>query len=218
MKKLQFLLIIIALVTIVSSCTMEKRVYMPGVNVEWKKLFLKDKIDVAKNANPTTKEDVVIDNKSLTTVNSNNLNPEENFIASNDNSIISKITAVEIKDKNSDNLKDQSYPIKNPTVSLVKTPNISKEVTTSNSSTFLNNANNKAQKFLDDKKGGGFGITSLVLGVVGLLVGAIIFGPLAIIFGAIGMFNRKLKGLAIAGLILGIIDLIYGIIVIASVL
>lgn len=55
--------------------------------------------------------------------------------------------------------------------------------------------------------GKGFAITSLVLGILGLFFLGILFGPLAIIFGIIGL-NKNGGGMALAGLILGIIDLI----------
>ena len=55
--------------------------------------------------------------------------------------------------------------------------------------------------------GSGWGIASLACGIVGLFGGALILGPLAIIFGALGI-KKNLKGLAIAGLVLGIIELL----------
>ena len=61
--------------------------------------------------------------------------------------------------------------------------------------------------------GGGWAIAALSCGVVGLFVAPIILGPLAIIFGALGL-KKNLKGMAIAGLILGIIEtLIIGLLV-----
>lgn len=52
--------------------------------------------------------------------------------------------------------------------------------------------------------GKGMSIAALVCGIVGLFVGGLILGPLAIIFGAIGM-KRGGRGMAIAGLICGIV-------------
>ena len=56
-----------------------------------------------------------------------------------------------------------------------------------------------------------FGVASLVLGIVGIFFAQIILGPLAIIFGAIGL-NRashegRSRGTSIAGIVLGIIAL-----------
>lgn len=50
---------------------------------------------------------------------------------------------------------------------------------------------------------GGFGTSSLVLGIIGLIIFPVIFSTLAIIFGAIGL--HKDQKFAKAGLILGIV-------------
>ena len=55
--------------------------------------------------------------------------------------------------------------------------------------------------------GGGWGIAAIACGFVGLFFAPLLLGPLAIIFGAIGL-KKDLKGLAIAGLILGIVELL----------
>lgn len=69
------------------------------------------------------------------------------------------------------------------------------------------------------QQGNGLAIAALVCGIVGLLIANIILGPLAIIFGAIGL-SRANKGaprknMALAGLILGIIDIVIIVIIIA---
>jgi hypothetical protein len=67
----------------------------------------------------------------------------------------------------------------------------------------------------------GLAIASLVCGIVGLLFFGIILGPLAVIFGAIGLSraNRGAsgKGLATAGLIMGVIATVAAIVLIAVV-
>lgn len=50
----------------------------------------------------------------------------------------------------------------------------------------------------------GWGIASFVLGLLSVFVLPLLLGPLAIVFGALGL-NKPMKGLAIAGLVLGII-------------
>lgn len=70
------------------------------------------------------------------------------------------------------------------------------------------------------KRTNGMAIAALVIGIIGLLVLQIILGPLAIIFGAVGLNfaknnNGSGKGLAIAGLVLGIVDLLLFVIVLA---
>ena len=64
--------------------------------------------------------------------------------------------------------------------------------------------------------GKGMSIAALCCGIVGIFAGGIILGPLAIIFGALGM-KRDGRGMAITGLILGIIASIWGLIVIAAI-
>lgn len=54
---------------------------------------------------------------------------------------------------------------------------------------------------------------SLVLGGLGLLFFAIIFGPLAIIFGAIGMKSEEKGTYAKIGIILGVVDIILWVLV-----
>jgi hypothetical protein len=57
------------------------------------------------------------------------------------------------------------------------------------------------------QKGSGWGIASFVCGLLGLFFLPILFGPLAIIFGFLGI-NKPLKGLAISGLAMGFISVI----------
>jgi hypothetical protein len=65
----------------------------------------------------------------------------------------------------------------------------------------------------------GLAIAGLVCGIVGLLVANIILGPLAIIFGGIGLSRANrgapYRGLAIAALVLGAVDIIIFIALIA---
>jgi Domain of unknown function (DUF4190) len=69
------------------------------------------------------------------------------------------------------------------------------------------------------KQGNGLAIASLVCGIIGLLIFGVVLGPLAVIFGAIGLSraNRGAsgKGMAIAGIVLGAIATIVAIILIA---
>lgn len=70
-------------------------------------------------------------------------------------------------------------------------------------------------------QGNGLAIAGLVCGIVGIFVGSIILGPLAIIFGAIGWSRANrgapYKGMGIAGVVLGSIDVLLFIIVLAAV-
>lgn len=69
------------------------------------------------------------------------------------------------------------------------------------------------------RPGNGLAIASLVCGIIGIIIFAIVLGPLSIVFGGVGLSRANKgashKGIAIAGLVLGIIDTVFGIIAIA---
>ena len=58
-------------------------------------------------------------------------------------------------------------------------------------------------------------IAALVCGIVGLFYGGLILGPLAIVFGVIGM-KRDGRGMAIAGLACGIVATLLSILILAA--
>jgi Na+/melibiose symporter-like transporter len=66
----------------------------------------------------------------------------------------------------------------------------------------------------------GLAIAGMICGIVGLLVFNIILGPLAVIFGGIGLRNANRgaahRGMAMAGVVLGVIDIVLFIVVIAA--
>ena len=66
----------------------------------------------------------------------------------------------------------------------------------------------------------GLAIASLVCGIVGLLIFAFILGPLAIIFGGVGLSraNRGAahRGMALAGLVLGVLDVVLFVVVLIA--
>jgi hypothetical protein len=66
----------------------------------------------------------------------------------------------------------------------------------------------------------GLAIASLVCGIVGLLVFAIILGPLAVIFGGVGLSRANSgaghRGMAIAGIVLGIVDVLLFVVLIVA--
>ncbi|MHA3703789.1 DUF4190 domain-containing protein [Jatrophihabitans sp. YIM 134969] len=69
------------------------------------------------------------------------------------------------------------------------------------------------------QQGNGLAIAGLVCGIVGIFIFNIVLGPLALIFGFIGL-NRankgaKFKGMAIAAIILGAIDIILFVVALA---
>lgn len=277
----QFSFIGLAIALVLTSCTIEKRAYMSGYHIDWKKYKQNsmagyhidwkkskqnpDRQELANNKNdkPTVqgqieiiqqseKESKMIDNaltvydETITASVDNSIIPlttpsqqkrfsvitlleeYDNIILKNGEEIKAKVTEIttdEIKYKKWDNINGPTYSIKKSEVLMIKYSNGTKDIITPNNSTTSKNVSDKTQNDTEEKKGGGFGIASFVLSLVGplvagplvagLLVASVIMGPLAIIFGIIGMINRKLKGLAIAGLIIGIIDLIVLILVAA---
>ncbi|MFI6871078.1 DUF4190 domain-containing protein [Nocardia sp. NPDC050406] len=76
------------------------------------------------------------------------------------------------------------------------------------------------QYWQEPQKGKGLAITALVLGVIALLscwtvIGGVLFGVLAAIFGLVALLSKKAggAGLAITGIVLGVIGLIIGIVI-----
>jgi len=114
-----------------------------------------------------------------------------------------EIGITEIKYKNCNNLNGPVIIIKNSDVWYIDYANGTRDIIKSQNTSSPAGANRNT-----DKKGGGFGIVSIVTAIIGLFIGAIILGPTGIIFGIVGMNNRKLQGLAIAGFIIGFIDII----------
>jgi hypothetical protein len=92
---------------------------------------------------------------------------------------------------------------------MIKYANGTKDIISTNSPTSNNSSNSGKSTGKKEHVSPVFGIASLITGIAGLFVAGLIFGPIAIILGVIGLGRkRKLRGLAIAGLILGIIALV----------
>jgi hypothetical protein len=58
----------------------------------------------------------------------------------------------------------------------------------------------------------GLAIAGMVCGVVGLLVASMILGPLAVVFGGVGLSRARrgapYRGMAIAAIVLGVVDIV----------
>lgn len=99
-------------------------------------------------------------------------------------------------------------------------PVLSRRETRQQLRTYANEVRN-ARRPADGSGGtNGLAIAALICGIVSLLVLPILFGPLAIIFGAIGMAQTKQRGergygMAVAGLVIGIIATVIVLIVLA---
>jgi len=210
-KKTSILLIAITSIAFMSSCTMEKRLYMPGYNVEWNKSGnSEEKVNIASNVSSASQEQTT-DNNSLSTGNTDNILTEENLSASINNSQI--ISGAKAKQKNAlllnnfentkkEKLQEQKFfPVKHEIIN--------------------------AKPAGEGEGTNGLAIASLIFGIAGIVllfvpeiavvVAALIASILAIIFGFIGLGKSKGKGFAIAGLVLGFIGIAIWLLVIAIV-
>ena len=136
----------------------------------------------------------------------------ESLIASTENSYveIAKPSQIETWEISKPKSTENPQNIQSDSKSLIKENTKKADVKISPKSIL------KPNKPSSSKNGGEWdwaSIVSLAAGVVGLFVAPILFGIVAIVFGAIGMSRtsngkRRGKGFAIAGLILGIIEVI----------
>jgi Domain of unknown function (DUF4190) len=72
-----------------------------------------------------------------------------------------------------------------------------------------------------NRGGNGLAIAGLVCGLVGLLFFSVVLGPLAVIFGGVGLSRAKRgaghRGMSIAAIVLGIVDIaLFVILVVAA--
>ncbi len=197
MKKINFTFIISLSLLFFASCstTLERKIHPSSGN--WNPIASKSKIDNSKRIIPQTIVQASGD--------------KSNVFTNSDSNLTVTPVIVEFKtSKSSENVGQKSTNNilnKSEIKSLKYKVNLLKPV----KSIFIKKFNsiNKNYRSLSSSSNGGngFSIAALVIGILGLFVLGWLFGPLAIIFGAIGM-SRGGRGMAIAGLILGILDLI----------
>ncbi|MHA6757350.1 DUF4190 domain-containing protein [Streptacidiphilus sp. PAMC 29251] len=70
------------------------------------------------------------------------------------------------------------------------------------------------------RSGNGIAIAGLVCGIVGIFLFNIILGPLALIFGGVGLRNAKRSGagrsgMAISAIVLGVVDIVLFVVLLA---
>jgi hypothetical protein len=226
------LLIALTLITAFSSCTIQKRLYRNGYSVHWNSInkssesdFINNEIERSvselkeENADfVSTSNEIVIIEKAVISL--KNENPELKKVQSkntidptkcdvillkNGEEISAKvleITPTEVKYKRCDNLEGPTTTIYKSSIFSITYANGSKEVIKTENNTISNNNSNS-----NENKKNGFGVASLVLGILGGGVLSI----LAIIFGAIHISkcnknpeSYRGKSMAVAGVILGI--------------
>ena len=191
-------------VILISSCSIQKRVYLSGYNIDWKsnaKHVESKKIASNKFNNKITPIDV----KTI-------LEQNKNEVLANTNQF--DLTASAAKQINQ--INTQSIKL------LIKNAPLTQE--TQNKSTLKSKLNGNKIILLkeDGSKWNGLALTGFITSLVGLFYWGFLFGPLAIIFSAIGLhkINKnpgewKGKGFAIAGLIIGIVSVLLWILLVA---
>ncbi|MBI5538664.1 MAG: DUF4190 domain-containing protein [Bacteroidia bacterium] len=206
---LQFILIFVAFGIFISSCTTEKRLYMPGFHVEWKKSQIsKDKINLTNNVNSSIKNEAIEVNNLYSQVQ----NYDSTLLADNNNSNI--IVSIDKSTSNTtfDNITNKSLKAIEEKQVLQK-----KKVNTKNK-----NTTERKNITIDDRTIGLFAVLGFLLALlgIGLLllqvtpVVSIILSATAVILSLIAKHQMSLshteikgKGFAIFGIILGWIGL-----------
>ena len=211
-KQLMFIGMVIALV--LSSCSIQKRVYLSGYHIEWNKLKHNlDKQQLVSNNNIKDKEL----SKTVTVEKSENkINQVDNKTTKIEESITASVDNKQIilpkREKLIFCLSPQAKKTNDKT-------NISIKSKFKKGLRILSEG-----KLAEETKTNGLAVTSLVLGILALITyyGAFLFGILAIIFGATALKKIKTnpekyygKGMAKAGLICGIVALSLIIIIVA---
>lgn len=167
----------------------------------------------------------------------NNQQECDNIILKNGEDINAKITEInsnEIKYKRCDNLDGPVYTIDKSSVLMVKYVNGTKEVFSQKEELKTSNETNKDQISTPPvkRKVEAFSLLSFFIGIAGLLIGifasmigGIVLGVIAFIFGIVGLvraskYSDRLygKGFAVLGLIFGIASIIVCAVVLSLVL
>jgi hypothetical protein len=202
-KSIVLILALIVVVIISPSCSMEKRHYRSGYNIEWKK----------RNSELLSNEKKEIKGVKEPQVKNNEIKPIEpkEFSASSNEDIILPKGKSNNEIINSDGKeRGQKQEALNPKNNFRKGFNEAMK-------TFI--------PLVDGPKSQGMAVASLVMGILALLTyyGAFLFGLLALIFGLIALKRIRTspdkfegKGMAKAGIIMGIIAMVVIIILIGA--
>jgi hypothetical protein len=218
MKTLRQLSIIgLTVILGLTSCTMEKRVYMSGYHIEWN-----------KNRHHADKSELASNNNAKQTEQNQTVTVEQTETASNavDDSFAPPVNEENLTASvgNEQIILPQKEKINLSSSHKVKTTDEEKETKPSFKSEFK-----KGAKMIlanaDEPKTNGMALAGFICSLAGLLLFGFILGTLAVIFSAIGLgkINKdpakwKGKGMAIAGLIIGVVDIVAWLIIIALLL
>ena len=232
------LLFALSLITVVTSCTVQKRLYRNGYSVHWKSINKSIKSDIVDNEFESSVSELKVENADFASISNEIVIEKKSVVLLNNKKSIERqdeikktidppkcdvillkngeeisakvleITPTEVKYKRCDNLEGPTTTINKSTIFSITYANGSKEVMKTENVSKPNSNENNS----GDKKVG-LAVASLVLGIIGFVFGG---GLLGLILGAVQLSKiRKQpniyggKGMAIAGLILGIISVAY---------
>lgn len=204
-----FFLYVLLLFFVLSSCSIQKRLYMPGYDVDWnscKDVSSKKKrqkeLSVYGTHSKIDFEQVIYNNEPIK-ISEYTLVNEENYIASVEES---QFLIIKNEGNTFETYNENSFPEKNEIVS---------DVNEIDNSVKKNNYPSIEV----------FSLIGLVVGVVGIMGGVtslfspLVWGILALAFGGIGLYKIKYlpekfigKPIAITCIVLGIIGIVLGIV------
>ncbi len=203
-KKFNLILLVTLIVTLISSCTVEKRRYMSGYHIE-------------KNSNLKTAQKSSKETKNEQTVEIIKQDETNTFSTEKDGTLIYKDNTSASTDIDA----NEVVKLSNTTAKESKKSEIVKEIAIIKS-LFLN-TRNTVESPLNAPKVHWGAIAGLVTGIVSIFIAGIPLGACAIIFSAIALKKirespelYKGKGMAIAGLICGIIGVVGALIYIST--
>ena len=224
LKKFSFVGLVITLV--LTSCTMQKRLYMDGYHIESLTTKHKEVNRSFKNNLLSTKKKNKLlqsdENYTITIESQTTASPiiEDNIIVTHDKTdIVASADNKQIILSQKEKHTLSNYNVKTTILSSNVSPKQSfKRVFNSRTKTFTKSTNDDEPSNKKDKQRlSGFALAGFICSTVGLLLALIIgwpflLGTLGTIFSAIGLGEtskgKKGKGFAIAGLVMGILAII----------
>ena len=200
-----------ATLVLLSSCSMEKRVYMPGYHVEWKGA----KSAAANESAAATESAAAIQSEVA---------PQSEAVAEQEADF--QVAAEALENPAAVSADFAAYgdevwadagaeaPESHP-VTVASEMEAEAEEPAATWASEWQEGTGAILAEVQDVRVNGMAVAGFVMGLVGLLIFGLLFGILAIIFSAIGLgkINKdpkrwRGKGLAVAGLVLGILDIV----------
>lgn len=191
-----------ATLVLLSSCSMEKRVYMPGYHVEWKGAKSAAATSTSTESETAIQSETVAEQEAAFQVAAEA--PENSTAFSADFGAFGDEVWADAGSESR-----ESYP-----VTVERDMEAEAEEPLATWASEWQEGTGAILAEVQDVRVNGMAVAGFVMGLVGLLIFGLLFGILAIIFSAIGLgkINKdpkrwRGKGLAVAGLVLGIIDI-----------